>query len=786
MDEKRRSGAVDSARMARVWEGRLPHPSPREALSMMVAALAAFLLAGRALPFATHPMGIALLCASSRYTMPLAAGLLAAAFTHPAPWLSVMVTLLTLLLRIAARVFVDLPIRIGGDGRRGELWEHLRGRLFCEGLYLRMACACVSVFTMSLYAIVKGGFRYYDLFGALFSMVTAPLLVFLFAGLFKEEYPRLFGAGTARFMEGVSEVALLAAVCYSLSDAVLSGLPLSLVFAFVAVLSVCRRRGLPLALLAAVAVGFAAGRIYPPVLLAAVLVSFCILDSSPVLAASVACVAGTVVGVIVPGGGSVSSVFLPLFSGTAAYCTVAKLAQGQTATASPPPQKPSEARLTRPIRERERAERVASALDELSGVFEAMSHRQKYPSAESFGRLCEECFDRLCGECGAREACREKRYEEIRGSAAQLTDLLCKEGRICEERLPEAVSAGCLCVGEAVTRMNEGAAELIRASFLSEKAELFSADYSAAARLLRELSVRGDEDLATDEKTAATVRARFAELGYHACVDITGARRKKMTVTAAAPSIEGEKAAYLTGQSQGIVGFSWGPPTVTEDGFFVERVPQIRARVGSSLTAKEGVCGDVISVFENEEDGYLFALLDDGMGAGEEAALTAQLGSLFLRKLLPAGIRAETALGMLNQFLRRGRNGGDTESCTTVDLLTLDLLEGKAGFLKSGAAPTYVKRGKNIFYLDSKTAPLGILRDIDAKQMEFELRDGDVIVMVSDGVTGGESECLWLLDLLDTTEETDPQRLADSIVSRAAEGENPDDLSAIVLQISGF
>ena len=111
-------------------------------------------------------------------------------------------------------------------------------------------------------------------------------------------------------------------------------------------------------------------------------------------------------------------------------------------------------------------------------------------------------------------------------------------------------------------------------------------------------------------------------------------------------------------------------------------------------------------------------------------------------------------------------------------------MEGRASFLKSGAAPTYVKRGKNIFYLDSKTAPVGILKEIDAKQIDFEVRDGDVIVMVSDGITGGENECLWLLDYLDTTDERDPTRLAEHIVARAAEEDAPDDLSAIVLVIA--
>ena len=70
-----------------------------------------------------------------------------------------------------------------------------------------------------------------------------------------------------------------------------------------------------------------------------------------------------------------------------------------------------------------------------------------------------------------------------------------------------------------------------------------------------------------------------------------------------------------------------------------------------------------------------------------------------------------------------------------------------------------------------------------AKQIDFDLKAGDVIVMVSDGVTGGENECLWLLNLLDATEETDPTALARQIVDRAARESEPDDLSAILLRV---
>lgn len=710
MDEKKKilSNKVLPWRVGHRSEAKATLSTPRDAAMGLVSALIAFLLAGCALPFSTYPLGLALLCASTERTLYIAAGLLAAAFTTPLPpWLSVAVTLGTLLARIAARVFVDLPTRIGGDGRRGELLEHLRGRLFCEGLYLRMACVCVSVFSTGLYAIIRGGFRYYDLFGTIFSMVAAPLAVFFLAGLFEGEYDRLFPPRIAEPLSVLSQIALATALCYALFDTTLAGIPLSLTLAFVAVIFICRRHGLFASALTALATGLVVGLPYPPVLLVASLAAFCILDLSPMLAASVACLAGTITGVLILGGGSMTSVFLPLFSGAAVFGTADKLLRARKAPVAGHRTDPSAARAHVDAMRAE-SEALASALDELSSVFSAMSECQRHQS-----------------EVGA----------------------------------PSALPLG--------------------------KAESFALDYGASATLLRELSARLDGEFCEDMRLSDAVRGRLSDLGYAAQrVTVTGTREKRLTVTGIAPLPTEAGLSYLGGQLARVCGFPWDKPILAADGTLTaRRAPAVRVSFGSSLSAKEGVCGDVIAVFRDEARGFLYALLDDGMGTGKEAATTAQLGSLFLRKLLPAGARPETALRMLNQFLRLGRNGGDTESSTTVDLLVLDLLEGRASFLKSGAAPTYVKRGKNIFYLDSKTAPVGILREIDAKQIDFEVKSGDTVVMVSDGVTRGENECLWLLDLLDSTDESDPEVLAAHIVARAAEEDDPDDLSAIVLCI---
>ena len=118
------------------------------------------------------------------------------------------------------------------------------------------------------------------------------------------------------------------------------------------------------------------------------------------------------------------------------------------------------------------------------------------------------------------------------------------------------------------------------------------------------------------------------------------------------------------------------------------------------------------------------------MGSGREAAMTSRLCGVFLKKMLLAGNSKPVAMEMLNNFIR----SKNTECFSTVDLLEIDLLNGRASFIKSGAVASYVKRGEQIFRISSNTMPVGITKEINAEEVTFELEDGDVIVMVSDGV----------------------------------------------------
>ncbi len=271
----------------------------------------ALLLGQCALPFSVYPLGIALLCAATDSIPYLSLGLILA---RPS-WLSLASCGLTLAVRFLGRVFVDLPDKLGSAAGALPLYEHLRGRIYAESLYLRMTASCVSVFFVSLVAILRGGFRYYDLFGALLAIAVAPVAVLLYSGLFSSDDPM------RRFTKRAAPVALAVSVCFTLRESEL----LCALAAYLALMLVCQRNDLFGSLITAVACGACAGTAYIPVLLAAAVVAHCLMDKLASVAAVAASASGILSAFLVGGTALSYTVFLPFLGGATLFCGYQKI-----------------------------------------------------------------------------------------------------------------------------------------------------------------------------------------------------------------------------------------------------------------------------------------------------------------------------------------------------------------------------------------------------------------------------------------------------------------------------
>ena len=213
-----------------------------------------------------------------------------------------------------------------------------------------------------------------------------------------------------------------------------------------------------------------------------------------------------------------------------------------------------------------------------------------------------------------------------------------------------------------------------------------------------------------------------------------------------------------------------------------ERKLSVKVATASLAGSKSEVSGDSLSHFASEED-YYYTLISDGMGSGEIAKETSLFVSDFLKNALQIGVAKETILHMLNHVLKARRE----ECSATVDLFEVDLISGGATFIKSGAAPSFVKRGSSIFRVRSRTAPIGLLSSIDSEKIKVDIKPGDLVIMLSDGVADEADDAPWLLLLLGEPCTDSIDDYARLILSEAQKNSHTnDDMTVAVIKIDSL
>jgi stage II sporulation protein E len=129
-------------------------------------------------------------------------------------------------------------------------------------------------------------------------------------------------------------------------------------------------------------------------------------------------------------------------------------------------------------------------------------------------------------------------------------------------------------------------------------------------------------------------------------------------------------------------------------------------------------------------------------------------------------------------------HSGRDECSATVDVFSFDLYTGEARFLKCGAATSYIKRGDSIFAVKCTSAPIGLLRGVDAEEMMAEVKGGDIVVMISDGVADLPDEAAWLIEKLALPTKLPPEEYANDILALAKKnGRGSDDITVAVAYV---
>ena len=752
-------------------------------------------LCGRAeLPFGAYPFGIALLAAADKNAIFVFAGLAIASFGAFEGGSSILlfgIYAALLLLRVLVRLTLDAP---QGKKSLGELW----GMLFEEQTGYRVCSAALAAFGLSLAVLVAGGFLYYDLFGLLVSTAVAPLGTYILGNAFSKsgKKPRawLYDVGWAALFAFCMLGARLLQV-YGVSLAVAGGILL--------VFIVCRKKGFVRGILLGTLIGLVYSPALCPIFLIPALAFGAFARFSTTLVSFSAFFASLGYSFYVSGihalGGTLGGI-LAACLGFSVYVRVSS----EEARASEE-EKRSEKSVCRVLYEGEldgvrladmnlRMSAMSESLSSISELFEAME--LKFPRDEEIRGICARAFEASCVGCAEYPRCKS---DIVGGRSQRLAAILDKKGELCESDLDEELLDRCGRVHEIIEEINYNFGIRFR---YADKRESFGAEgecldgygYKLISELLAKGLESGEDEYAVDLCASAALCDALSALECEIeGVLVYGKRQKRVYLKGRKRDMLESAIEQICQTVKSVTGIELDSRnallrrcTKADEGY-VELRESKRFSLGAiKLSEARGgaeASGDSVAIFENS-DGMSFVCMSDGMGSGSDAARTSELAVGFLRNMLLRGRVSRELLSMLNSFLAARCSSSAKECSATLDLLELDCVSGEATFYKCGAAPTYLCHGANLFKLRSRTMPLGILGEPDIKELHFTLGEGDLIVMMSDGVSGGREDCPYLFDLLrQNATSSGDARTAELIMKYARSNSEPDDTTVIVSRV---
>lgn len=389
----------------------------------------------------------------------------------------------------------------------------------------------------------------------------------------------------------------------------------------------------------------------------------------------------------------------------------------------------------------------------------------------------------VCRACRDRERCWAKEYEETRTALQEAAKPMREKGSVSPEDFPLWFRDKCLLIrgySEAVSREWKG---VLRRRQMKKRLkadrELLSQQYADFAGLLRDLTVLNKGGMREEFKLTrqlerflrdyapGTQVSVFRDSNARLHAELGGTGRLSLT----------RRSGWLEEVSRALGVEMVCPDTGTKRLQLYEREP-LEAEVGVAACCRSGksLSGDVARSFKTAE-GILYLIVADGMGSGQDAAEESGAVASLAEKLLRAGAAPETVMRLLNTALLLRSETRMTS--LSLDLMSVNLFSGETNVFKYGAAPSYVRDGRQVRTVFGESPAAGT-DDVGPDCTRLQLESGSAAVILSDGAAKAETVEAELLSCA----PGELQELAGKILTEAAaRGGWEDDMTVLTLSL---
>lgn len=757
-----------------------------------------FFFAKTAVVFGAIPLGVGLLCARRDRLPEIGLGMVLGLFSLGAAGLVYGAGMILVLL---GRLAMSKP------RPESRFWP-ASAAYFSEAPELRFALATVVGMLLGVYQLLVGGVSTQTLLFGLAMVTLCPVAAVAFYFAFEKapSVEALIGKTKMPDMERrdsllwkIGGLATLCALVFCLVGVELFGISLSLALAGALTFFLGKRFGGLSAMVAGLCLGAVTLPIYAPAFALAGLVSGVLWPLGGFFALGLGVAGGTVWSAFIGGLGGFLTVFPELSMVAVLLLPLLKQvkrdpeAEGvAVATADRPlpvcfVENATEEKVTE-----EKMLKLSSTLSSLSKLYQNFRSDLAAPKMEASVTSALALCTKRCQGCAHHGGC----WGEEEGAESPIAKYLTQavdrlyHGRSVEDLpLPQAIRQSCAIPDAILEDARTTVGGLVKSETEQKKQAYPTLEYDIAGAMMRDVVKSERAAKWEDPKRTKDAKALLDRVGIRAeAVGLLGQKYKTFFATGISRKPTPALLETLQVRLEELCGCKLSPMKLEQQGkswqISAHSIPKmaVETAVVMRSATPDQVSGDTVRFFEKEE-GSFCVLLSDGMGSGVGASAVSGLCVSFLQKLMEAGCHRNTAVKLLNQTIRTMSEVGST----TLDMAELDLLYGDAVFLKAGAAASYVKRGTQLFRIRSKTIPLGLMKTPDTEKTTFRLEAGDVVVMLSDGISQMPEDSPALCSLLAADwGEQSLQESAGRILSAAlTSSERADDMTVVLLRICG-
>jgi stage II sporulation protein E len=186
--------------------------------------------------------------------------------------------------------------------------------------------------------------------------------------------------------------------------------------------------------------------------------------------------------------------------------------------------------------------------------------------------------------------------------------------------------------------------------------------------------------------------------------------------------------------------------------------------------------------FPNYNQKYPLVYQPKKINANRLLHISTSISLSLIESFYKAGMNSDLILNTVNKLLSINTE----DSFTALDVSVIDLENKSADFIKYGAPYGFIINDGAVKIIEGNTLPLGILEDLSPSVAKTEVYDGDMILLLTDGISDAFKSSSAIIDFLRSVPAKNPQTLTNQILSKAValnDGKHLDDMTALAVRI---